>query len=69
MHGLTCSELVELGAPKMEGQYLASRSMSYSIFFKHLFIAYDFFQQTTPVGECGNLNSSMLDYARSVGLC
>jgi hypothetical protein len=28
MYGLTWPELVELGAPKMEGQFLASRPMS-----------------------------------------
>ena len=35
MHGLTWSELVELGAPKTEGQFLTSGPMSnFSIFLK-----------------------------------
>jgi hypothetical protein len=67
MRGLTWPELVELGAPKMEGRFLASGSM---LDFNKLFkIKYGFFQRTRVVGLCGNLNSSMRDYARSIGLC
>jgi hypothetical protein len=57
------SELVELGEPKMEGQFHISSKKKPS-YRKH-----DFFQQTRSVGLCGNLNDSMLDDARSVGLC
>jgi hypothetical protein len=70
MHGLTWSELIELGAPKMEGQFLALRLMSNFIIKNFFLINYVFFlQRTKSVGLCGNMNGSMLDYARSVGLC
>jgi hypothetical protein len=62
MYIMTRPELVELGAPKMEGQcHISLKKPSY--------IKYDFFYQTRSVGLCGNLNGSMLDYAKSVGLC
>jgi hypothetical protein len=62
MHGLTWPELVELGAPKMEGQCQIS--------IKNFFlIRHGFFQRTISVGLCGNLNGSMLDYARFVEIC
>jgi hypothetical protein len=34
IHGLTWPELVQLGAPKMEGQFLASGLVSYFNYFK-----------------------------------
>jgi hypothetical protein len=44
MHGLTWHELVELGAPKMEGQFLALGPMPY---FNYIYITkYNFFQRT-----------------------
>jgi len=56
VHGLTWPELVELGAPKMAGQFLALGPMSNSI-------------NKLKKGLCGNVNSSMLDYTTSSCLC
>jgi hypothetical protein len=45
---MTRPELVELAAPKMEGQFLASRPMSY--FTKKISkIKYDFFSELDPL--------------------
>jgi hypothetical protein len=41
MHGLTWSELVELGAPKMKGQFLASRPTSnFNCFLKIKYVLF-----------------------------
>ena len=48
MHGLTWPELVELGAPKMEGQFLASGPMS-NFNKKTFLIKYDFFNELDPL--------------------
>jgi hypothetical protein len=66
MHGLRWPKLVELGASKMEGQFLALGQCQISIIFLDKI---EFFQRTKSVGLCGNLNGSMLDYARFVELC
>jgi hypothetical protein len=62
MYVMTWPELVELGAHEMKGQCHISLK-------KPSLIKYGFFKQTRYVGLCGNLNDSMLDYPRSVGLC
>jgi hypothetical protein len=61
MHGLTWSKLVKLGAPKMEGQCHISIN-------EYNLIKYNFLQQTKSVEFYENLNGSILDCARSVGL-
>ena len=35
----------------------------------YLKIKYIFFQRTISVGLCGNINGSILDYARSIQIC
>jgi hypothetical protein len=42
--------------------------MSYFTEKKPSQIKYDFFSELDPLDLCENLNGSMLDYARSVGL-
>ena len=48
IHGMTWPTLVELGAPKMEGQFMASRPMSHFNLKKKL-IEYDFFSELYPL--------------------
>jgi hypothetical protein len=58
---MTRPELIELGAPKMEGQCQISLKK------KSSYIKYDFFSELDPLDYVES-KGSMLDYARSVGL-